>query len=242
MIENELFGHEKGAYTGSLIKMAGRFELADGSTLFLDEIGELPMDVQGKLLRVIEHDRFERLGSSQSIKVDVRVIAATNRDLPKSIKEGKFRSDLYYRLNVFPINVPSLRDRKEDIPSLLWSFVKQFEKTLGKQINSIPKNKMEALIHHPWPGNVRELRNVIEHAMIMCRGNILDISIPADAPYEQCSSSSLADAERRHILDALERTGWHISGKNGAAEYLGLKRTTLQSKMKLLGIHRSNTH
>jgi PAS domain S-box-containing protein len=238
LIESELFGREKGAYTGSLTKMIGRFELADGSTLFLDEIGELPLELQSKLLRVLEHGQFERLGSSRTIKVDVRLIAATNRDLARDVNEGRFRKDLYYRLNVFPITVPPLRDRKGDIPQLVWSFVRQFEKSLGKHIDSIPRKNMEALMSYPWPGNIRELRNVIEHAMIMNKGKTLDVEPPACERQEPSGASTLEDMERRHITEVLERTGWRISGKNGASEILGMKRTTLQSKMKALGISR----
>jgi PAS domain S-box-containing protein len=239
LIESELFGREKGAYTGSLTKMAGRFELAEGSTLFLDEIGDLPLELQSKLLRVLEQGQFERLGSTKTITVNVRVIAATNRDLEKDVKEGKFRSDLYYRLNVFPITIPPLRDRKEDIPSLVWSFVKQFEKSLGKRIDSIPKKQMESLTHYSWPGNIRELKNVIERAMILSNSTILYIDEPVSAHQEQSGSHYMADIERKHILDVLEKTGWRISGKNGAAEILGIKRTTLQSKIKALGITRN---
>ena len=239
LIESELFGREKGAYTGSLTRMVGRFELADGSTLFLDEIGDLPLELQSKLLRVLEQGQFERLGSSRTIKVNVRLIAATNQDLAKEVSEGRFRKDLYYRLNVFPIIVPPLRDRKEDISSLVWSFVKQFEKSMGKQIDSIPKAKLEALMRYNWPGNIRELKNVIEHAMILSSFKTLDVVAPACALEEQSVSYTLQDMERRHILEVLERTDWRISGKNGAAEILGIKRTTLQSKMKVLGIKRT---
>jgi PAS domain S-box-containing protein len=238
LIESELFGREKGAYTGSLTKMVGRFELADRSTLFLDEIGDLPLELQSKLLRVLEQGEFERLGSSRTIKVNVRLIAATNRDLAQDVKNERFRKDLYYRLNVFPITIPPLRERKEDIPSLVWSFVKQFEKSLGKPIESIPKKNMEALMQYRWPGNIRELRNVVEHAMILTSGKTLNVEPPAHVPMEQSESSSLQDMERSHIIEVLERTDWRLSGKNGAAEILGMKRTTLQSKMKALGIKR----
>ncbi|MBN2437822.1 MAG: sigma 54-interacting transcriptional regulator [Deltaproteobacteria bacterium] len=239
LIESELFGREKGAYTGSLTKMVGRFEIADGSTLFLDEIGELPLELQSKLLRVLEQGHFERLGSTRTIKVNVRLIAATNRDLTRDIADGKFRKDLYYRLNVFPLTVPPLRERKEDIPLIVWSFVKQFEKTLGKHVESIPRKNMEALINYYWPGNIRELRNVIEHAMILNSTGSLAVEPPTGASPEQSGSSVLQDIERKHILEVLEKTGWRISGTNGAAEILGMKRTTLQSKMKALSIKRS---
>jgi formate hydrogenlyase transcriptional activator len=219
--------------------MVGRFELADGATLFLDEIGDLPLELQSKLLRVLEHGQFERLGSSKTINVNVRLIAATNRDLAQDVNEGRFRKDLYYRLNVFPITVPTLRDRKEDIPSLVWSFVNQFEKSLGRRMNTISKKNMESLMNYPWPGNIRELKNVIEHAMIMSTTETLDVQRPVGDHQEQSIPNTLADSERRHIIEVLERTGWRISGKNGAAEILGMKRTTLQSKMKTLGITRS---
>jgi formate hydrogenlyase transcriptional activator len=238
LIESELFGREKGAYTGSLTRMTGRFELADGSTLFLDEIGDLPLELQSKLLRVLEQGQFERLGSSRTIKVNVRLIAATNRDLAQDVSDGKFRKDLYYRLNVFPITLPPLRDRKNDIPSLVWSFVNQFEKSLGKQIESIPKKSMEALMNYSWPGNIRELKNVIEHAMIMSSSSTLEIAPPIRKANELSGSYSLTDIERRHILEVLSSSGWRISGKNGAAEILGMKRTTLQSKIRALGIKR----
>ena len=242
LIESELFGREKGAYTGSLTKMMGRFELADGGTLFLDEIGELPIELQSKLLRVLEQGQFERLGSTTTIKVNVRLIAATNRDLIKDINESRFRKDLYYRLNVFPITIPPLRERKEDIPSLVWTFVKQFEKSLGKHIDSIPRKNMENLINYTWPGNIRELRNIIEHAMILSSSKILALDLPIGATQALPGSYNLQDMERNHILEVLEKTGWRISGKSGAAEILGMKRTTLQSKIKMLGITRSASY
>jgi PAS domain S-box-containing protein len=238
LIESELFGREKGAYTGALTKMVGRFELADGSTLFLDEIGELPNEVQSKLLRVLEEGRFERLGSAKSLQVNVRIIAATNRNLNQAVKEGKFRKDLYYRLNVFPIEIPPLRERQEDIPLLVWAFVREFEKKMGKRIDSIPKQTMDAMQTHPWPGNVRELRNVIERSMIICRGKTLDVRLPRIESLEAAETTDLEGIERRHVLNVLEKTSWRIGGKGGAAEALGLKRTTLQSLMKRLGIER----
>jgi formate hydrogenlyase transcriptional activator len=238
LIESELFGREKGAYTGALTRMTGRFEVADGATLFLDEIGDLPQDVQAKLLRVLEQGRFERLGSTKPLQVNVRIIAATNRDLARDVAEGKFRKDLYYRLNVFPIGVPPLRERPEDIPLLVWAFVRQYEKKMGKRIDHIPRKNMEDLQHYPWPGNARELRNVVEHAMIVSNGKTLDLHVPRTASSEIPASLSLEDAERRHILGVLEKSGWRLTGLGGAAEILGLKRTTLQSKMKKLGIKR----
>jgi formate hydrogenlyase transcriptional activator len=238
LIESELFGREKGAYTGALTRMTGRFEVADGATLFLDEIGELPHDVQAKLLRVLEEGRFERLGSTQPLQVNVRIIAATNRDLARDADQGKFRKDLYYRLNVFPIVIPPLRQRPEDIPLLVWAFVRQYEKKMGKRIEHIPRKSMQALQAFPWPGNARELRNVVEHAMIVSSGKTLEIGVPRRASPEIRADLSLEDIERRHILEVLHKSGWRLTGQGGAAEILGLKRTTLQSKMKRLGIRR----
>ncbi|HUI68659.1 MAG TPA: sigma-54-dependent Fis family transcriptional regulator [Nitrospirota bacterium] len=238
LIESELFGREKGAYTSAMTRMAGRFEVADGSTIFLDEIAELPLELQTKLLRVIEEGTFERLGSTKTIHVNVRIIAATNRDLSQEVQQGIFREDLFYRLNVFPITIPPLRERREDIPLLAWAFVRQFEKKLGKQIDSIPQRSMEALQRYSWPGNVRELRNVIEHAMIVTRDKTLKLRAPVAvsvAEKAEDNNFQLEAIERNHILTTLQRSGWRI---NGAAEALGLKRTTLHSKMKKLGIER----
>jgi formate hydrogenlyase transcriptional activator len=242
LIESELFGREKGAYTGAMTRMAGRFEVADGSTIFLDEIAELPLDLQSKLLRVIEEGTLERLGSARTIHVNVRIIAATNRDLSQEVERGDFRRDLFYRLNVFPLHVPPLRGRVEDIPPLVWAFVRQLEKKMGKQIENISRRSMEALQRYSWPGNVRELRNVIEHAMIVTRGKSLEVVTPAvmstGQPDKDNNGLAFEAAERRHILNALQRSGWRLTGAGGAAEALGLKRTTLQSKMKKLGIER----
>jgi PAS domain S-box-containing protein len=238
LIESELFGREKGAYTGALTRMAGRFEVADGSTLFLDEIAELPPDLQAKLLRVLEEGRFERLGSTKSLQVNVRIIAATNRDLDREVAAGRFRRDLYYRLNVFPIAIPPLRERSEDIPPLVWAFVKQNEKKLGKRVDRIPGRSMEALKRYPWPGNARELRNIVEHAMITSLGGTLEVHPPIIKPQEVFPQATLEEVERRHILGVLEKTGWRVTGPNGAAAILGMKRTTLQSRMKRLGIQR----
>jgi len=238
LIESELFGREKGAYTGALTKMVGRFEVANGSTLFLDEIGELSLDLQSKLLRVLEEGKFERLGSTKTVHVNVRIIAATNRDVAREVKEGRFRKDLYYRLNVFPIAIPPLRERPEDIPLLIWAFVKEFQKRMGKEIESIPRKNVEALQAYPWPGNVRELRNVIERAMIVSSGKTLVVQLPKLASSETENTPSLEDTERRHIVSVLEKTGWRVAGKAGAAEILGLNRSTLLSKMKKLGIRR----
>ena len=236
LIEGEIFGREKGAYTGALTMMAGRFETADRSSLFLDEIGELPFEIQSKLLRVLETGRFERLGSSRTIQTDVRLIAATNRDLEDEVKKGKFRKDLYYRLNVFPIKIPPLWDRAEDIIPLVWSFVREYEKKMGKQIESIPKRSMDALMRYSWPGNVRELRNIIERAMIVSK-DFLNISVP-NSCHEEGDLQGLKAVERAHILRVLKGTEWRIAGRNGAAELLGMKRTTLNAKMKALNIKR----
>ena len=238
LIENELFGREKGAYTGAMTKMVGRIELADGSTLFLDEIGELPLDLQSKLLRVLEEGTIERLGSTKSLHINVRIIAATNRDIEQEVEEGKFRQDLFYRLNVFPILVPPLRERTEDIPLLAWAFVREFNKRLKSQIEKIPHKARLALESYPWPGNVRELRNVIERAMILSKDKTLVVQLPRKVPSEKDETTSLDDIIRREILAVLKKTHWRISGPGGAAEILQIKRSTLQSKIKKLGIKR----
>ena len=235
LIEAELFGREKGAYTGALTRQAGRFELAHGSTIFLDEIAELPLELQVKLLRVLEDGQLERIGSTTTLTVDVRVIAATNRDLGKLLADGKFREDLYYRLNVFPIAVPPLRERREDIPLLVWTFAKQYGAALGKPVERIAQETMETLRHYPWPGNIRELKNVIERAVILSEGSTLRVPVtPAVGP----AALTLADAERTQIMAALEQTGWRIRGPAGAAALLGLKPTTLESRIKKLGLQR----
>ena len=238
LIETELFGREKGAYTGALTKQKGRFELADGSTIFLDEISELPLELQPKLLRVLQEGSFERLGSSKTITVDARIMAATNQDLSEMVRNGRFREDLYYRLNVFPITVPPLRERQEDIPMLVWAFVKEFEETMARRIKRIPRKSMEALQHYPWPGNVRELRNVIEQAMIISKDEVLNVRVPALSDLITEPEIKLVDVERKHILKMLHNTGWRIKGQNGAAELLNLHPATLYSKMKRLGIQR----
>jgi len=240
LIESELFGREKGAYTGALARQMGRFEIADGSTIFLDEVGELPLELQPKLLRVLQDGRFERVGSTQTIQVDVRVIAATNRDLAAAVSEGAFREDLYYRLNVFPIEVPPLRERREDIAMLAWAFVKEFSEAMGRSIERIADESMAALEAYPWPGNVRELRNVVERAMILARDTTLHVSLgrtPARAPAGP-APGSLQDAERTHILRALEQAAWRVRGAGGAAERLGMKPTTLESRIQKLGLRR----
>jgi transcriptional regulator with GAF, ATPase, and Fis domain len=240
LVEAELFGREKGAYTGAMNKQIGRFELADGSTLFLDEIGELPPELQVKLLRVLQEGEFERLGSSRVIKVDVRVVAATNRDLDKAIREGRFREDLYYRLNVFPITVPPLRARPGDIPALVWEFVEELGEQMGKKIDAIREPSMELLQRYDWPGNVRELRNVVERALILNRGSTLRIDLPLKQDTAAAPGLTLEDVERRHIESVLSTTHWRISGKGAAAELLGLKSTTLRSRMAKLGIKRAD--
>ena len=235
LVESELFGREKGAYTGALAHQAGRFDIADQSSIFLDEIAELSLEVQAKLLRVLQEGEFERLGSPRTIKVNVRLIAATNRDLAEEVRKGRFRQDLFYRLNVFPIKIPALRDRQEDIPLLVWKFVEEFCLKMGKRITKIPRKTMESLQGHGWPGNVRELRNVIERSVIISPGDTL--RVPQLQELQLAGQSlTLADTEREHILRVLEKTLWHIKGPNGAAGKLGLKPSTLYTRMQKLGI------
>ena len=238
LIESELFGREKGAYTGALTRQVGRFELADGSTIFLDEIGDLPTDVQVKLLRVLEDKQVERLGSSKVTKIDTRIIAATHRDLEKRIEADTFREDLYYRLNVFPIRVPPLRERTEDIPMLVWRFVEDFSAAFGKRVESIPKDNMEMLQRYAWPGNVRELRNLVERAVIGASGPRLTIALPQPSAGAARRSVRLADVEREHIKGVLDSTRWRVRGVGGAADQLGLKATTLETRMAKLGLQR----
>jgi transcriptional regulator with GAF, ATPase, and Fis domain len=245
LIETELFGHEKGAFTGAIARKIGRFELANGGTIFLDEIGDLPLELQAKLLRVLQEGEFERLGSPTMLKVDVRVIAATNRDLQKAIEAGEFREDLYYRLNVFPILVPPLRERKEDIAVLVNFFINKFGGKLGKQIDQVPRKVIETLQVYPWPGNVRELENVVERAMILSTDNTLRIEevFEARAPKSGAppgdGSGTLEDMERGYITKVLEECRWIIQGDQGAAARLGLPASTLRSRMKKLGIRRN---
>ena len=252
LIESELFGHEKGAFTGATAQKIGRFELADGGTIFLDEIGDLPIELQAKLLRILQEQEFERLGSSTTRTVDTRVIAATNRDLDLLIEQGAFRADLYYRLGVFPIQIPPLRERRSDISLLVWFFTTKLQTRLGKAIETIPRQIMEALIAYDWPGNVRELHNIIERAMILSRGTSLELDIAlmghpratgvaGSTAQQQGEGDNLEDAQRVHIVRVLEECGWKVRGKGGAAERLGLKRTTLQSRMKKLGIQRPSS-
>jgi PAS domain S-box-containing protein len=238
LIESELFGREKGAFTGALARQIGRFELADHSTIFLDEIGDLPPEVQVKLLRVLEEKQFERLGSPKGIRVDTRIIAATHRNLEKRIAEGSFREDLFYRLNVFPIQVPPLRERVEDIPLLVWRFVEEFSKSFAKPIESIPRENMAALQRYAWPGNIRELRNVVERAMIVATSTRLTIALPGPSSATARHHVQLHDLEREHIRSTLESTSWRVRGLGGAADRLGLKPTTLETRMAKLGLRR----
>jgi formate hydrogenlyase transcriptional activator len=238
LIESELFGREKGAYTGAMTQQVGRFELAHDSTLFLDEIGELSSELQVKLLRILQEGQFERVGGRRTLKVNVRIIAATNRNLAAMVKEGKFRLDLFYRLNVFPIEAPPLRERSEDIPLLTWRFLRYFSQKTSKPIDSISDATMETLQAYSWPGNIRELRNLIERAVIMSDTKVLCVDFPSAEMELTAGPSTLADMERHLIVEVLQRTGWRVGGKTGAAVQLGVLRTTLQSKMKKLGIYR----
>jgi transcriptional regulator with GAF, ATPase, and Fis domain len=248
LLENELFGHEKGAFTGAIAQKIGRFEMADKGTLFLDEVGDIPSVLQPKLLRVLQEQEFERLGSGRTHKVDVRLVAATNRNLVKMIARGQFRSDLYYRLNVFPILLPALRERREDIPVLVTHFVKMFSRRMGKQVDNIPSETMAAFQWYSWPGNIRELQNLVERAVILSRDGVLpnplhnnqtELMIPSlHRTRTFHSSTALDDADRGLILETLEQAGWIVGGPRGAAGKLGLKRTTLLAKMKRLGISR----
>lgn len=236
LVESELFGREKGAFTGALSRQVGRFELAHGSTLFLDEIGEMPLETQAKLLRVLQEGEFERLGSPKTIKVDVRVLAASNRDLAVEVSQGRFRRDLYYRLNVFPILMPPLRERREDIPQLVWEFISEFGDRMGKKIRRIAKNDMERLKVHAWPGNIRELRNVIEHAMIVTKGDTLELAhLLVNAPQDE-PVVTLEEMERQHIQRILKVAGNRVRGSGGAAELLAINPSTLNSRMRKLGI------
>ncbi len=242
LLENELFGHEKGAFTGAVAQTVGRFLTANGGTLFLDEIGDLPLELQPKLLRVLQEQQFERLGSTRTTRVDVRIIAATNLNLQKMVTEKTFRADLYYRLNVFPIALPALRERKEDIPLLLKYFVERLNQRLGKRVDHIPEDLLETLTRQPWPGNVRELQNFVERALITSTGNTLSpraSELHALALEAKLAGPiSLSEAERAHIERILMETNWTISGRDGAAARLGLPRTTLISRMQKLGITR----
>jgi formate hydrogenlyase transcriptional activator len=248
LLESEVFGHEKGAFTGAIAQRIGRFETADKGTLFLDEVGDIPPALQPKLLRVLQEQEFERLGSSRTHKVDVRLVAATNRDLVKMVARGQFRSDLYYRLNVFPILLPALRERREDIPALVRHFVNLFSRRMGKQVDRIPPETIAAFQWYSWPGNIRELQNLVERAVILSRDGVLpnplhknqtELMFPRLHRVRTFHSSmALEDSDRALILDTLEQAGWIVGGPRGAAGKLGLKRTTLLAKMKRLGISR----
>lgn len=250
LVESELFGHVKGAFTSASERRIGRFELANRGTLFLDEVGELPLETQVKLLRVLQEQEFEPVGSSHTIKVNVRIIAATNRDLEKAVQTGKFRSDLYYRLNVIPLQVPALRNRRSDIPELVTSFLRQVANRMGKPVPSVSRETMRFLVDYSWPGNIRELQNVIERGVVLSRGSVLelgadllpieesDFDTEFEAQHEPTSIDSLEYVKRQHILQVLERTGWLISGPNGAGAVLDLHPNTLRSLMQRLGIRR----
>jgi formate hydrogenlyase transcriptional activator len=259
LIESELFGHVKGAFTGALERRTGRFELADKGTIFLDEVGELPLDMQVKLLRVLQEHEFEPVGSSRTVKVDVRVIAATNRNLEEEVAAGRFRADLYYRLNVLPIRVPSLRERRSDVPQLVMFFIQRHAKRIGRTIEGVSRDSMERLTNYAWPGNVRELENVIERALVLSHGGVLDIGrdfLPAMEPapvaapvravaFAPSSISSgtgtLEDIERAHILATLTQTNWVVEGPRGAARILAMHPNTLRSRMKKLGVERKRS-
>jgi formate hydrogenlyase transcriptional activator len=243
LLESELFGHERGAFTGAIAQKIGRFELADKGTLFLDEVGDIPAGLQPKLLRVLQEQEFERLGSTRTHRVDVRLIAATNRNLAEMMKRNQFRSDLYYRLNVFPISLPPLRARPEDIPALVEHFVEIYARRMDKQIDPIPSETMSALTSYQWPGNIRELQNFIERSVILSSGNVLSpplASLRAAAETESLEAVTLEDAEREHIRKTLEQTRWVVAGPKGAAARLGIKRSTLYFRMQKLGISRTN--
>jgi len=242
LLESELFGHERGAFTGALSQRMGRLQLANNGTLFLDEIGDLPLELQPKLLRALQEQEFERLGSSQTIRVDVRIVAATNQNLAEMVTERRFRADLYYRLNVFPITLPPLRDRVEDIPALVSHFVREFAVRMNKMIDSIPEQVMEVLRRHAWPGNIRELQNFIERAVLLSEGRVLRPPLAELTRLTPAASSeparTLAEMERVYIIETLQRTNWVIGGRSGAAAKLGLPRTTLIARMHKLGISR----
>jgi formate hydrogenlyase transcriptional activator len=249
LIESELFGHERGAFTGAIARRAGRFEMADGGTLFLDEIGDIPLELQPKLLRVLQEQEFERVGSTQTTRVNVRIVAATSRDLPRMVAARQFRADLYYRLNVCPLRVPALRDRPEDIPLLVRHFVDIYSAKTGKRVTEVPAETMGVLLRYPWPGNVRELQNVIERAVILSPGKVLQASLDELQQSPQTNDeldaelndnlTTLKDVEREHIIRALAATNWVLGGPKGAGARLGLPRTTLIAKMQKLGITRA---
>jgi formate hydrogenlyase transcriptional activator len=239
LVESELFGYEKGAFTGALKSTMGRFELAEGGSILLDEVGELPAETQPKLLRVLQSGEFHRLGASRTSRVDTRIIASTNRDLAREVSEGRFRADLFYRLSVFPITLPPLRDRADDIPLLVWHFITRKQGQLGKDVREVPDDFMRALQSYSWPGNVRELENVIERLLIMTQGSTLATGwLGLEGPLPSDAGCTLEEVERRHIRTVLTACGWKVAGKGNAAERLGLSRSTLQFRMKKLGISR----
>jgi formate hydrogenlyase transcriptional activator len=243
LLESELFGHEKGAFTGAIAQKMGRFELADKGTLFLDEVGDIPLALQPKLLRVLQEQEFERLGSGRTHQVDVRLVAATHRNLVEMVKRNEYRSDLYYRLNVFPVPLPPLRARREDIPALVEHFVEIYARRMGKQIDQISPETMSELTSYPWPGNIRELQNFIERSVILTSGNVLEpplASLRNPTEVESVGPITMEDAERDHIRKTLEQTRWVVAGPNGAAARLGIKRSTLYFRMQKLGISRTN--
>ena len=243
LLESELFGHERGAFTGAIAQKVGRFELADKGTLFLDEVGDIPPALQPKLLRVLQEQEFERLGSTRTQQVNIRLVAATNRNLAEMVKRNEFRSDLYYRLNVFPIPLPPLRARRDDIPALVEHFVELYSRRMDKPIDQIAPDTMSALTSYPWPGNIRELQNFIERSVIMTSGNVLQpplATLQSSTGAESLGAVTLEDAERDHIRKILEQTRWVVAGPNGAAARLGIKRSTLYFRMQKLGISRSN--
>jgi formate hydrogenlyase transcriptional activator len=252
LLESEMFGHERGAFTGAIAQRIGRFELASRGTVFLDEIGEIPLELQPKMLRVLQEREFERLGSSRTLKSDARLIAATNRDLAEMVADHKFRADLFYRLNVFPILLPPLRERRADIPLLVRHFARQFARRMNRAIDTIPSETMDVLVSYHWPGNIRELQNLVERAVILSTGAVLNIplrdlqsqpqtAVPTNAPNngKPYKIETLEDVERRHILETLDATDWVVGGPKGAAVLLGLKRSTLQVRMEKLGIRRA---
>ncbi len=238
LVESELFGHEKGAFTGATASKPGRFEVADGGTLFLDEVGELPLELQAKLLRILQDGEFERVGGIQTRKVDVRLVTATNRDLERAIAEGRFRDDLYYRLSTFPIRLPPLRERREDIPLLVWDLIQHKQDELDRKIERVPERTMQALMHYAWPGNVRELGNVIERALILSSGPVLQLDATFARGKRMLSGERLTDVERQHLLQVLERCNWRINGRGNAADVLGMHPNTLRSRLRKLGLRR----
>jgi formate hydrogenlyase transcriptional activator len=244
LLESELFGHERGAFTGAIAQRIGRFELANGGTIFLDEIGEIPLELQPKLLRISQEREFERLGSGRTLRTDARLIAATNFDLGGMVQDGRFRADLFYRLNVFPLQVPPLKERPEDIPLLVRHFAQEFSRHMHKQIDTIPSQTMQALTRYHWPGNIRELQNVIERAVILSMGPVLRVplselkQVGVNGQANSTRQGTLEEVQRKHILEVLEDTGWVLGGPNGAAARLGLKRSTLQFRMRKVGISR----